>query len=77
MVYVPKCVERKRCRVVSVADGHSFGSGGACRENRRFSRIGKGHGLCCREGCVDSGGEGEAKVSKSATDKVCVDRRRV
>ena len=76
VVYIPKGVESKRGRVVSIADGRYFGSDSACREDRRCSGIGRGHGPCFREGCIDGGGEGEAKVSECAASKVCVDGRR-
>ena len=76
-VYVPKVVEHKRVRVVSVADGCCFMSSGACWDDGHRPGIWRGHYPCCREGCVDSGVKGEAKVSERATAKVCVDRRHV
>ena len=76
-VYVPKCVESKCCRVMNVAYGHYFKSGGACQYYKRRSGIGREHNMCCREGRVHSRGEGEVKVSDRATAKVYVDGSRV
>ena len=55
VLYVPKGVERERGRVVSVADERYFGSGVACWEHRRHSRIERGGYLFCQEVCVDDG----------------------
>ena len=76
-VYIPKCIESKRCRVVGIADRRCFGSGGACRDDGHRSGIGRGYDPCCREVCVDGGGEGEAKVSERASVEVCVDGCRI
>ena len=46
-------------------------------DHRRLSRIGRGDDPCCPDVRVDSGGEGEAKMSKRITAKVFVDGRRV
>ena len=76
-VDVPKVFERKRGRVMSVANGRCFESGGAFQYDGRRSGIGRGHEPCFQEGRVDGGGEGEAKVSERAAAKVCVSQRRV
>ena len=76
-VYIPKCVERKRGRVVSVTYVRYFRSGGAFRDDGHRSRIGRGHDPCFQERCADSGGEGDAKVSERAKYEVCVDGCRV
>ena len=76
-VNVPKGVECQGGRVMSVADGCCFGSFGACQDNMRRYCIERGDNPCFREGCIDGGGEGEAKVYKSASAKGCVDRLRV
>ena len=47
-LYVSKCVESQRGRVVGVADRRCFGSGGACRDDMRHSGIGRGHDPCCQ-----------------------------
>ena len=62
--------ERQRLRVVRVADGRCFGSGGACQDDGRCFGIERGDDSCCRKRCIDGGGEGEAQVSKSAAAKV-------
>ena len=46
VVDVPKGVERKRGRILSVADGRCFGSGDAFRDGRRRSGIGRGNDPC-------------------------------
>ena len=74
-VYIPKCVESKRCPIVSVEDGYCFGSGDAFQYHGRHSGIERGTDPCCQEGHVGGGEEGEAKVSKRAAAEVCVDRR--
>ena len=55
-VHVLKHVERKCCRIVCISDGRCFGSGGACWNDRRCYRIGRGHNPCCQESRVE--GEG-------------------
>ena len=45
-LYVLKCVESQRGGVVGVANGRCFGSGGACRDDRRHYGIGRGHDPC-------------------------------
>ena len=76
-VHILKGVEGECCCVVSISDGHCFGSCGALQDYRRRFRIGRGHDPCFQEGCIDSAGEGEAQVPERAVAEVCVDRSRV
>ena len=76
-VNVVEGVERQRRRVVRVADGHYFWSGGACQDDERCYGIGWWEYSCCRKGRIDGGGEGVVQVSESATANVGVDGRRV
>ena len=76
-VYVSKGVERQRGHVMSVSDVRCFGYGGACRYDGNCSGIGRGDDPCCREGFVDSGGEGDTEVYERAAAEVCVEQRRI
>ena len=76
-VKVLKGIECQGGRVMSVADGCCFRSVGACQDNMSRYWIGRGNDLCFRESYIYGGGEGEAKVYKSAAAEGCVDRLRV
>ena len=53
-----------------VADGRCFRSGGACNVDRRCSGIGRRDDSFYQKGFIESGGEGEAQLSESATAAV-------
>ena len=63
--------------VVCVLYRRCFGSGGACRDDRRHFRIRRGYDPGCIEGYIYGGGEGDAQVTKRAVHEVCADRCRV
>ena len=76
-VNVVEGVKRQRLRILRVSDGRCFGSGCACRDDGRCTRIERGDNSCGRKVCIDGEGKGEAQVAKGAAAKVGGDGRRV
>ena len=54
-IHVLKHVEHECCLFMCIFEVRCFGSGGAFRDDKRCSGIGRGHDQFCQEGRVDRG----------------------